>query len=91
MYITAWVAIILEIVLLLIWVYSIFFQPNGTDPAGRGMAMVFVIGLCAYIGGGILLLLLQRTWSTVIVLVMACLPLAIVAIGLVKHYAGNSK
>ncbi|MEI9810533.1 MAG: hypothetical protein WDO16_23150 [Bacteroidota bacterium] len=34
------IAIALEIILLLIWVYDIFLSKNGTDPAGKGMAVV---------------------------------------------------
>ena len=84
-----WIAIGLEIVLLLIWIYSIFFQPNGTDPAGKGTAMVFVIGLGIYIAGSALLLQMGRTWSVVLALVMAGIPLAIVVIGLWKKYGSR--
>jgi hypothetical protein len=86
MYTAGWIAIALEIFLLLIWVYHIFLSPNGTDPAGQGTAMVFLLGLIAYIAGGILLLLLRQTWSMVLVLIMAVIPLSIVAIGLWKEY-----
>ena len=60
---------------------------NGTDPAGRGMAMGFVLALAGYIAGSILLLLLQRNWSVVLALVMAVVPLVIVVIGVVKKYS----
>lgn len=39
MLIAGFTIILLEIVLLLIWVYSIFIKPNGTDPAGKEMAI----------------------------------------------------
>jgi len=84
-----WIAIAMEIILLMIWVYSIFFVKNGTDPAGKGIAMGFLIALCMWVGGGILLLLLQHTWSTVIVLIMAGIPLSIVVIGLIKHFSSK--
>lgn len=86
MYQAAWIAIVLEIILLLIWIYSIFFQVNGTDPAGRGMAMGFVLALAAYIGASIFLLMLQRNWSVALALLMAGIPLVIVVVGLVKKY-----
>ncbi|MEI9943330.1 MAG: hypothetical protein WDN26_03845 [Chitinophagaceae bacterium] len=91
MIIAGWICIALEILLLLIWVYSIFFTTNGTDPAGRGTATVFVIGLCIYIAASILLLLMGKTWSVVLVLVMAGIPLAIVCIGLGKKYGSPKK
>lgn len=90
MELAGWIAIALEIILLLIWINSIFFTRNGTDAAGRGIAMVFVLLLSAYIGGGVLLMLTHRAWAIVTVLIMAAIPLTIVIIGLVKHY-GSSK
>lgn len=80
------VAIALQIILLLIWAYSIFLSPNGTDPAGRGIAMVFLLGLVGYIVLGIFFLRLQKKWSLILVLVMAAIPLFIVIIGLIKEY-----
>ena len=90
MVIASWTVICLEAVLLLIWVYSIFIKPNGTDPAGKGIAIVFLLGLIAYIIGGILLVWIGKTWSLILVLVMGAIPLAIVLIGLWKQY-GNRK
>lgn len=84
------IAIALEVILLLIWAYSIFLKPNGTDPAGQGIAVVFLLGLAAYIAIGVFLLLYGRVWSQVLVLVMAAIPLAIVVIGLMKEYGKNS-
>ena len=85
------VAIALQIILLLIWAYSIFLKPNGTDPAGQGIAMGFLLGLAGYIALAILLLLSRKTWCMVLVLVMAAIPLAIVIIGLVKEYGGAKR
>lgn len=90
MVIACWTVIFLEIVLLLIWFYSIFIKPNGTDPAGKGIAIVFLLGLIAYIIGGILLVWIGNTWALILVLVMGAIPLAIVLIGLWKQY-GNRK
>jgi len=90
MIIAGWIAIVLEIVLLLIWVYSIFFT-NQTDPAGQGMAMGFVLALCIYIGVGVLFMWMQKTWSMILVLIMAAIPLSIVVIGLWKEYGTKRK
>ncbi len=86
MFAAGWIAIILEILLLLLWVYAIFFSRNGTDPAGKGTAIPFLLALVAYIVVGILLMLVQRNWSTIIVLVMSVVPLGIVIIGWWKQY-----
>jgi len=91
MFIAGCIVIILEIILLLIWAYNIFLSPNGTDPAGKGLAMVFLFGLIGYIGAGILLLLLRQTWSALLVLIMAAIPLGIVIIGLWKQYGTARK
>jgi glucan phosphoethanolaminetransferase (alkaline phosphatase superfamily) len=86
MFAAGWIAIILEILLLLLWVYDVFFSRNETDPAGKGTAIPFLLGLVAYIVVGILLMLVHRNWSTIAVLVMAVLTLGIVIIGLRKQY-----
>ena len=90
MVIAGWIVVLLEIVLLLIWFYSIFIKSNGTDPAGKGIAIVFLLGLIAYIIGGILLIWIGKAWSLILVLVMGAIPLGIVLIGLWKQY-GNRK
>jgi hypothetical protein len=86
MYTAGQIAIALEIILLLVWAYHIFLKPNGTDPAGKGIAMLFLLGLAGYIAGSTVLLLLRKTWSIWLVLIMAAIPLAIVIIGLWKEY-----
>lgn len=79
----------LQIVLLLIWAYSIFLTPNGTDPAGGGTAIVLLLGMAAYIATGVALLMSGKTWALVIVLVMAALPLGIAINELVKNYRSD--
>ena len=86
MVIASWTVICLEAVLLLIWVYSIFIKPNGTDPAGKGIAIVFLLGLIAYIIAGVFLVWIGKNWSLILVLVMGAIPLGIVLIGLWKQY-----
>ncbi|MBC7850692.1 MAG: hypothetical protein H7Y31_13205 [Chitinophagaceae bacterium] len=85
-----WIAIGLEIVLFLIWVYNVFGPGNGTDPAGRGMAQLFLIGLVTYILAGILLLRLESLWTSISVLVMSAIPLTLVIVGLVKYYGSRN-
>ena len=86
-----WIAILLEIILLITWIYNIFFKPNGTDPAGKGLAIAFVLGLILYIAIGIVLMLVQRTWSIVLVLMMASVPVVIVLIGVSRQYPTKRK
>lgn len=81
-----WITICLEIALLLVWVYSIFIRKNGTDPAGKGMAMVFLLCLILYVVAGIILMSIGTVWSLLLVLMMGLLPLSIVFIGLWKEY-----
>ena len=91
MVIASWIVIILEIFLLLVWVYSIFIKPNGTDPAGRGTAMVFVIGLVLYIVAGMALVWAGKTWSYILAIVMGVVPMYFVAKGLWKEYGPSRK
>ena len=85
MLITGWIIVALEIILLLLWINDLFFSRNGTDPAGRGMAMFFLFALVAYVGVGILFMVIARPWSLLSALIMGALPLTIVVIGLVKQ------
>lgn len=86
MEIASWTVIIFEMALLLVWVYSIFIKTNGTDPAGRGTAMVFVIGLILYIVAGMCLIWVGKTWSLILAIVMGIVPMSILVIGLWKEY-----
>ena len=86
MVIAGWTVIALEILLLIIWVYSIFIKPNGTDPAGKGIAIVFLLGLITYVIVGIVLIGLGKNWSLILALVMGAIPLWIVLVGLWKQY-----
>lgn len=84
-----WICIALELILLLIWVYSIFGPRNGTDPAGKGMAQVFLLGLVTYIAAGVILMLIKDIRCTIAVLLMAAIPFTLVIIGLVKYYSSS--
>lgn len=82
-------AIGLQIILLLVWAYSLFAQPNGTDPAGAGTAMVLLLGFAGYIAVGLFLLLTKKFWPQIIVLVMAAIPMIIVTTMLLQEWANR--
>lgn len=86
-----WIIIILEITLLLVWIYSIFLKKNGTDPAGKGIAIVFLLGLIFYVIAGIVLMLVGRGWSIILVFLMGLLPLGFVIMGLWKQYGPSGE
>ena len=86
MYKAGWLAIALEIIILLLWLYNIFFAKNGTDAAGKGLGQLYVLALAAYIIPGIVLMLINNKYCTIAVLVMAALPLLIVVYGLIRYY-----
>lgn len=83
------IAIALQIILLLVWAYSLLIRPNGTDPAGEGTAMVLLLGFAGYIAIGILMLLTKRFWPTVLMLVMAAIPLVIVTSMLLQELSNK--
>lgn len=84
------IAIGLQIILLLVWAYSLLIMPNGTDAAGKGTAMVLLLGFGGYIAIGVLLLLTKKFWPQIIMLVMAAIPLVIIITMLVKEFAANA-
>ena len=84
-----WIAIAIEVVILLFWVYSVFGPRSGADAAGKGLEEVFIIGLLAYIGALVILMLVRDIRCTVAVLVMAAVPLTLVIIGLVKYSSSS--
>jgi hypothetical protein len=81
-----WLSIALEIILLMIWVYSAFFSKN-TDAAGRGYATIYLLALTLYITIGIILMLINNSYCTIAVLVMAALPLLVVVYGIARKYS----
>ena len=86
MYKIGWLAIALEVTILLIWFYNIFFAKNGTDAAGKGLGQLYVLALAAYIIIGIILMLINNKYCTIAVLIMAALPLLVVVYGLIRYY-----
>lgn len=84
-----WICIALEAALLLVWVYHIFGPRSGMDPAGKGMAQLFLLGLVAYIAAGIVLMLVDDIRCTIAVLLMGAIPLTLIVIGLVKYRSSS--
>ncbi|MES1225334.1 MAG: hypothetical protein ABUT20_58175 [Bacteroidota bacterium] len=87
LYKTGWLAIAIEVVLLLIWINSVYFSKNGTDDAGKGLALVYLLALSAYILTGIILMLVNNRYCTIAVLCMAAIPLLVVIYGLFRYYS----
>lgn len=86
LYKIAWLIIGLETGLLLSWIYSAFYFKNGTDAAGRGFAIIYILALAIYIVSGIILLIIRNKYCTGTVIIMAALPLLYLVIGLLKKY-----
>lgn len=84
------IAIALQIILLAAWAYSLLIKTNGTDPAGKGTAMVLLLGFAGYIAIGVLLLLTKRFWPNIIMLIMAAIPIIIIVSMLVQEYGANA-
>ena len=84
-----WAAVALEGLLLTIWLYNAFGPNAGTDAAGRGIATPFLIALCCYLLVSVVLMLLHTRTCTIIVLVMAGLPLTVVVYGLWRYYSNR--
>lgn len=85
LYIAGEIVIAIQVILLLVWAYSMFGSPNGTDPAGEGIAFTLLIGFASYIVIAVFLLLTKRTWPMISVLLMAVLPISIVAVMWLKN------
>ncbi|MBO9659429.1 MAG: hypothetical protein J7527_11445 [Chitinophagaceae bacterium] len=85
LFIAGEIVIAIQIVLLLVWAYSLFGSPNGTDAAGEGIAFTLLIGFASYIVIAVFLLLTKRTWPMIGVLLMAVLPISIVLIMWLKN------
>jgi len=84
-YKTGWIAIAIEIIILLIWLYNVYGSKNGTDAAGKGLAMVYILALAAYTLIGIILMLINNKYCTIAVIVMAAVPLLVVLYGLFRY------
>jgi hypothetical protein len=80
-----WIAVVLEIILLLVWIISTYASPQQTDAAGRGLATFYFILLGAYIAISIILMLVHNKYCSIIVLVMFALPLLVTIIGFFRR------
>lgn len=84
-----WTFIGLEILLLLIWSYQVWFT-NQNDPAGKGLAIPFILALAGYILVGIVLMLIRTKGCTIAAIVMGALPLVVVVYGLWNYWKNRS-
>lgn len=84
-----WIAVGLEIVLLLCWLYNVYGPNSGVDPAGEGIAQLFLIALSAYLLVSIVLMLRNTKTGTIVVLVMAGIPLILTVYGLWRYYSNR--
>ena len=84
-YKAGWIAVIIEAIILLIWLYAAFGSRNGTDAAGRGLATVYILALAAYTVLGVILMLINNRYCSIAVIIMAVVPLLIVVYGLIRY------
>ena len=80
-----WIAIVLELVLFIIWLIAAYGPGQHTDAAGKGLAAFYIIVFGAYILAGIVLLLVNNRYCTMLVLVMFMLPLLVAVIGFFRR------
>jgi len=85
-YKTGWLAIALEMVIVLTWCYNLYFAKNGTDAAGKGLGGLYVLALTVYVIIGVILMLVNNKYCTIAVLIMAALPLFVVVYGVTRYY-----
>ncbi|MCG2613386.1 hypothetical protein LZZ85_03805 [Terrimonas sp. NA20] len=85
LFIAGQIAIGIQVILLLVWAYSMFGSTNGTDPAGQGTAFTLLIGFASYIAIAIFLLLTKKTGPMVGALAMSALPITIVIVMWLKE------
>ena len=74
----------LEIVVLLIWLFQIWFPSSGADPAGKGLGAVYTLGLTVYVIIGLGFMLIHTPWSMVIAAITALLPIGVTVYGLIR-------
>jgi hypothetical protein len=86
LYKLGWLAVILELVLLLVWLYSVYGPGKGTDAAGKGLAMIYLLALSGYILISMMLMLFNNRYCTITVLILTLVPLSLVIIGLLRHF-----
>ncbi|HEX2533408.1 MAG TPA: hypothetical protein VHK69_06715 [Chitinophagaceae bacterium] len=81
-------AIGIQSLLLLVWAYHLLLKPNGTDPAGGGIALFILLIAAGYIAVQAVLLSTGKFWPSVAVLALFALPVAL----LVRMYlrSGNT-
>ncbi|MBX2889500.1 MAG: hypothetical protein KF734_01110 [Saprospiraceae bacterium] len=84
MYQFAWTLIALDVLLVLLWLWSLIFPRSGTDAAGRGLGQAYVLALGIYVALCALMLLLKVKWLTILATILAALPLLVALYGLLR-------
>jgi hypothetical protein len=79
------ITISLDIFLLLIWGYNMFLRPNGTDPAGSGIALGLLLACALYFAGAILLIRTEKNGLMVLALGMAVMPMLLLGNMILKE------
>jgi len=85
LYQLGWIAVALEVILLLVWIIAVYAGGQKTDPAGKGLAAFYIMLLGAYTVISLILMLFHNKYCTIIVLVMFALPLLITLIGFFRR------
>jgi hypothetical protein len=80
-----WMAVALELILLLVWIIGTYGPGQQTDAAGKGLAAFYMILLGAYIVISAILMLIHNKYCTIVVLTLFALPLLIVVIGFFRR------
>jgi len=86
LYKAGWIGVAIEILILLVWLYDIYFSKKGTDAAGKGLAMLYILALAAYILISVILMLVNNRYCTTAVLILAAIPVLVVIYGLIRYY-----
>ena len=70
-----------DTLILLSWLYLIWFPGSGADPAGKGLGVVYTLGLAIYILIGLGFMYVHTVWALSIAAVMASVPIIITVYG----------
>ncbi len=73
-----------EILVFLAWLYQIWFPSSGADAAGRGLGVVYTLGLGIYILITLGFMLIDEKWSSITASGLALLPLFITVYGVIR-------
>jgi cell division protein FtsW (lipid II flippase) len=87
-----WIAVMLQTILLLAWLYNVYKPRNNkNDAAGKGLAKVFILALLVYVLIQAILMLMQNKYCAIVVLCMSAVPLLITVAGLIRYATTRPK